>query len=43
MLNQNINDTNMQFDVFDWTKGIYFYGIYVEGEVVKQGQFIVQD
>jgi len=43
MLNQNINDTNMQFDVFDWTKGIYFYGIYVEGEVVKQGQVIVQD
>ena len=46
MLNQNVNDTNVQFDVSDWPRnlgGIYFYGIYVEGKVVKQGQVLVQD
>jgi len=46
MLNQNVNDTNMQFQVSDWPRnlgGVYFYGIYVEGKVVKQGQVLVQD
>ena len=46
ILNQKIDDMNMQFDVSDWPRnlgGVYFYGIYVEGKVVKQGQVLVQD
>ena len=35
--------TNIQFNVSDWSKGVYFYGIYVEGEVVKQGQVLVKN
>lgn len=34
--------TDIQFNVSDWTKGVYFYGIYVEGEVVKQGQVLIK-
>lgn len=43
MQNQNIINTDVQFDVSNWNNGIYFYGIYVEGELVKQGQVLVQD
>lgn len=43
MQNQNIINTNVQFDISSWNKGIYFYGIYVEGELVQQGQVLVQD
>jgi hypothetical protein len=31
-----------QIDVSDWNSGMYFYGIYVEGRLVKQGQVLVQ-
>ncbi|MFK7950633.1 MAG: T9SS type A sorting domain-containing protein [Saprospiraceae bacterium] len=43
ILNQNVTDTNIQFNVSDWTKGVYFYGIYVEGEIVKQGQVLIKN
>lgn len=32
----------MQFNVSDWNKGIYFYGIYMEGDLVKQGQTLIK-
>lgn len=35
------NDT-MQMNVSDWNSGMYFYGIYVEGQLVKQGQILVE-
>lgn len=38
---QNINDTNTQFNVADWQKGMYFYGIFVENEMVKSGQVLI--
>lgn len=34
---------NVQFDVSDWSSGVYFYGVYVEGVLVKQGQVLVED
>lgn len=43
MGNQNIINTAIQFDVSNWNKGVYFYGIYVEGKLVKQGQVLVRD
>jgi hypothetical protein len=43
MLNQNITNTNMQFNVSDWNKGVYFYGIYKEGKLVKQGQVLIEN
>jgi hypothetical protein len=33
---------NVQFDVSDWHNGIYFYGVFVEGRLAKQGQVLVQ-
>jgi hypothetical protein len=39
---QNITNSNMQFNVSDWNIGIYFYGIYMEGELVKQGQTLIK-
>lgn len=41
MTHQNITNTDVQFNVSDWQKGIYFYGIYVEGRLVRQGQILV--
>jgi hypothetical protein len=32
----------MQMNVSDWHSGMYFYGIYVEGQLVKQGQILVE-
>jgi hypothetical protein len=29
-------------NVSDWNSGVYFYGVYVEGRLVKQGQVLVQ-
>jgi hypothetical protein len=40
---QNINDTNTQFNVSDWQNGMYFYGIFVEGQLVKQGQILIRN
>ena len=40
---QNINDTNTQFNVSDWQKGMYFYGIFIENEMVKSGQVLIND
>jgi hypothetical protein len=31
-----------QMRVSDWHSGMYFYGVYVEGVLVKQGQVLVQ-
>jgi len=30
-----------KIDVSDWHNGMYFYGVYVEGRLVKQGQVLV--
>jgi hypothetical protein len=38
----NITNSNMQFNVSDWNEGVYFYGIYMEGELVKQGQTLIK-
>jgi hypothetical protein len=38
---QNINDTNTQFNVSEWQNGMYFYGIFVAGEMVKSGQVLI--
>jgi hypothetical protein len=32
----------VQMRVADWHSGMYFYGVYVEGVLVKQGQVLVQ-
>ncbi len=40
---QNINDINTQFNVSEWNNGMYFYGIFVEGEMVKSGQILIVD
>ncbi len=39
---QNINTNLIQFNTSDWHNGAYFYGIYVEGQLVKQGQFLIE-
>jgi hypothetical protein len=31
----------IQMKVSDWQSGMYFYGVYVEGQLVKQGQVLV--
>lgn len=31
----------MQIEVSDWQSGMYFYGVYVEGVLVKQGQVLI--
>jgi hypothetical protein len=36
------NSTETQMNVSDWHSGMYFYGIYVEGKLVKQGQILVE-
>jgi hypothetical protein len=39
----NVNySTETQMNVSDWNSGVYFYGVYVEGRLVKQGQVLVQ-
>ena len=38
----NITNSNMQFNVSDWNEGVYFYGIYMEGDLVKQGQTLIK-
>ncbi len=43
MTNQNIRNTDIQFEVSDWHSGMYFYGVYVEGVLVKQGQILVKE
>jgi hypothetical protein len=35
------NETQRQLNVYDWNQGIYLYGVYVEGELVKQGQVLI--
>jgi hypothetical protein len=35
--------TETQINVSDWNSGVYFYGVYVEGKLVKQGQVLVQN
>ncbi len=39
---QNINTNLVQFNTSDWHNGTYFYGIYVEGRLVKQGQVLIE-
>jgi hypothetical protein len=40
----NVNySTEGQMNVSDWHSGIYFYGIYVEGVLVKQGQILIEN
>jgi hypothetical protein len=34
--------TEAEINVSDWNSGMYFYGVYVEGVLVKQGQVLVQ-
>jgi hypothetical protein len=34
--------TEAEMNVSDWHSGMYFYGVYVEGVLVKQGQVLVQ-
>lgn len=43
MINQAIRNTTMEFDVSDWNNGVYHYGIYAEGRLVKQGQVLVNE
>jgi hypothetical protein len=31
-----------QINVADFNSGMYFYGVYVEGRLVKQGQILVE-
>ncbi len=42
METQNINSEQTQFNVSDWQNGMYFYGIFVEGEMVKSGQVLIE-
>jgi hypothetical protein len=37
-----LQDT-MQIEVSDWHSGMYFYGVYVEGQLVKQGQLLIRN
>jgi hypothetical protein len=47
-LGQLVGQTTMDYsmevemNVSDWNSGIYHYGVYVEGRLVKQGQILVQ-
>ena len=34
---------NIVFDVSNWNRGVYFYGVYIKGKLVKQGQVLVND
>ena len=34
---------NVQFQVSDWQKGMYYYGIFVEGELLKRGQVLISE
>lgn len=43
METQNVINSNIQFNVSDWNEGVYFYGVYVEGKLVKQGQVLVEN
>lgn len=43
MDNQKMSNTDVQFDVSNWQTGMYYYGIFVENEIVKQGQVLIQD
>ena len=36
------NENYKQIDVSDWSNGVYFYGVLVEGVLVKQGQVLVE-
>lgn len=36
------NENYKQIDVSDWSSGVYFYGVLVEGVLVKQGQVLVE-
>jgi hypothetical protein len=36
-----LQDT-IQINVADWHSGMYFYGVYLEGRLMKQGQVLVQ-
>ena len=32
-----------QINVSDWQSGMYFYGVYVEGQLVKSGQVLIDE
>ncbi len=38
---QNITTNLTPFNTSDWHRGMYFYGIYVGGQLVKQGQVLI--
>ena len=35
--------TETQMNVSDWNNGMYYYGVYIEGQLVKQGQILIQN
>jgi hypothetical protein len=37
------NSTEAEMNVSDWNSGMYFYGVYVEGRLVKQGQILIRN
>jgi hypothetical protein len=37
------NSTEAEMNVSDWNSGMYFYGVYVEGRLVKQGQLLIRN
>ena len=37
------NENYQQIDVSDWNSGVYFYGGLVEGNLVKQGQVLIEN
>jgi hypothetical protein len=37
------NAEQVEINVADWHSGMYFYGVYVEGVLVKQGQILIEN
>ncbi len=38
-----LSQTQVEMNVSNWHRGVYFYGIYVEGQLVKQGQVLIEN
>ena len=43
MTNQKLTNNDVQFDVSNYQHGMYFYGVYVEGQLIKQGQVLIEN
>ena len=39
---QYVTNTVVEFDASTWSQGFYYYGIFVENEIIKQGQLLKQ-